>query len=217
MARRIGVKAQDVRSSALWGRGGRTKAALIAFVVVALTVPAAGVAGAASGTGGSALVPAALLAQATANPLQTFHVIVQGTKGNSSKTVASDVQATSKNGKLKRKFLSISGVSADLSGSDLLKLAKNPHVSAITPDTALKATAYQDSTMWASSADVAPLWSNLDPFTGVNLGPAPQTPAVAVVDSGIDATKVADFGTRIVANLNRSQPANGRFGLPKYF
>src|SRR5437764_5284739 len=90
MASRIGVKAQDVRSSALWGRGGRTKAALIAFVVVALRVPAASVAGAASGTGGSALVPAALLAQATANPLQTFHVIVQGTKGNSSKTVASD-------------------------------------------------------------------------------------------------------------------------------
>ena len=53
MASRIGVRAQDVRSSALWGRGGRTKAALVAFVVVALAVPASGVAGRATKSSGA--------------------------------------------------------------------------------------------------------------------------------------------------------------------
>jgi serine protease AprX len=210
MASRFGVKSQEVRSSALWGRGGRTKAALIAFVVLALAVPASSTAG--SGKSSGALVPATLLAQATASPLQTFHVIVQGSKGNSSKTVASDVQSTTKNGKLKRKFLSISGVSADLTGADLLKLAKNPHVLAITPDTPVKAMDYQDSTMWAASADVAPLWSNVDPYTGADLGPAPQAPAVAVVDSGVDPSKAADFGGRLVASINMSSLSPGATG-----
>jgi serine protease AprX len=204
MTGRIGGKPQVVRSSALWGRGGRTKAALVALVVVALAVPALGVA---AGGDGSALVPDTLLAQATANPLQTFHVIVQGSKGNSTKTVASDVQSTTKNGKLKRKFLSISGVSADLTGADILKLAKNPHVLAITPDTPVKATSYQDSTMWTASADVAPLWSN-----ALGAGPGPQAPGVAVVDSGVDPTKVGDFGGRLVASVNMSSLAPNAVG-----
>jgi serine protease AprX len=204
MTGRIGGKPQVVRSSALWGRGGRTKAALVALVVVALAVPALGVA---AGGDGSALVPDTLLAQAMANPLQTFHVIVQGSKGNSTKTVASDVQSTTKNGKLKRKFLSISGVSADLTGADILKLAKNPHVLAITPDTPVKATSYQDSTMWTASADVAPLWSN-----ALGAGPGPQAPGVAVVDSGVDPTKVGDFGGRLVASVNMSSLAPNAVG-----
>jgi hypothetical protein len=129
------------RSNALWGRGGR-KAVLVLFALSAvISLPAAAVAG--GGKGGDqngAVVPANLIAQAQANPDQLFHVIVQGTKGNKSDTVAQDVSA--QNGKLKRKFFSISGVAADLSGKDLLKLAQHPHIlrSPQTPPSRRRAT-----------------------------------------------------------------------------
>lgn len=66
--------------NASWGKGGRRVVLLCAFAL-ALVVPAAGVAGhtATKDSGKTPLVPASLLAQAQANPQQTFQVIVQGT------------------------------------------------------------------------------------------------------------------------------------------
>ena len=43
-------------------------------------------------------------------------------------------------------------------------------------------------------------------------GPLPQAPTIAIVDSGIDATQVADFGSRIVASVNVSSRAPGATG-----
>ncbi len=198
------------RGNALWGRGGRqgsrTRGPAVAgriallVAVTALAVPAAGIAGTSPLKSTGAVVPAYLLAQAQANPKQIFHVIVQGTKGVKSSSVASD--AGSKNGKAKKIFASISGASVDITGKDLVKLARHPHISVITPDQPVQTTAYQDSTMWTQSADVGPLWNLTDPFTGAILGAAPQAPAVAVVDSGVDASKIGDFGSRIVASVN---------------
>jgi serine protease AprX len=37
---------------------------------------------------------------------------------------------------------------------------------------------------------------------GTTLHPAPQAPAIAVVDSGVDASKLGDFGNRVVASVN---------------
>jgi serine protease AprX len=169
-------------------------------VVAACALPAAGIAAPVSNPTGGAVVPAALLAQAQANPTQTFHVIVQGTKGVNSSSVASEVG--SETGKTKRLFTSINGVSADLSGKALLKLAKHPHVLAITPDSPVKSADYQDAQMWPQSSDTSPLWNVIDPITGAILGAAPQAPAIALVDSGIDTTKVGDFGSRVVASVN---------------
>ncbi len=218
-----GRSGNDARASALWGKGGRGYVALLAFAI-ALAVPVSGVAGgspkgapatvpsavpsipasapANSNGNNTALVPAGLLAQAQANPDQVFHVIVQGTKGNSSNTIASDV--SNQNGKLKRKFLSISGVSADLTGKDLLKLARHPHVLSITPDAPVASQDVPNSQMWPASTDVAPLWNTTDPWTGEVIGPAPQAPGIAIVDSGVDASKAADFGARVVASVNLS-------------
>jgi len=197
------------RANALWGRGGRgqrsrtvaTRLGLLA-AVTALAVPASGVAAtrAASGIKNGPVVPAYLIQAATANPLQVFHVIVQGTKGVKSSTVASDVGSA--NGKTKKAFSSISGVSADVSGKDLLKLTKNPHVLAVTLDQSVKTTGYQDSAMWRDSADVSLLANDIDLNTGDVIGPAPQAPAVAIVDSGVDASKLGDFGSRVVASVN---------------
>jgi serine protease AprX len=196
------------RSNALWGRGGRsgTRGRLLPSIGIlaaaaALSLPAAGIAAPPSPLGnGGAVVPASLLAQATANPTQVFQVIVQGTKGATSSSVASD--AGSENGTAKKIFASITGAAVDISGKDLLKLARHPHVLSITPDQPIKTAGYQNAQMWPESADVSPLWYLTDPLTGAILGNAPQAPAIALVDSGIDSSKVGDFGSRVVASVN---------------
>jgi serine protease AprX len=160
-----------------------------------LVVPVAG--SAALGVpGSSAVVPKSLLAQAAANPTQQFNVIVQGDKD--SKGAQDDVQ--SGGGNVKKRFLTVAGVSASLSGADLLKLAKNPHITAITPDVKVSAAAYEDSTMWQDSTDMSILQNSFDPNTGAITGPAPQAPTIAIVDSGVQAR--TDFGSRLVAQVN---------------
>jgi serine protease AprX len=179
------------RGSALWGRGGRSGIALLALVV-SVIIPAAGIAG---GNQHAALVPADLLAQAEASPNGTFDVIVQGGKGRSSDDVARDV--SSESGTTKRRFGSIDGVSATLSGAELVKLARHPHVQAITPNASLSLTSYESAEMWRSVVGVNKLYGG------------PLTPAIAILDSGVDSTKLADFGSRVVTSVNFSSLAPG--------
>lgn len=184
---------RETRNSALWGRGGRSSVALLALVV-SVIIPAAGIAGEKQ----LAAVPADLLQAAEANEGATFDVIIQGAKGESSDDVAGEL--TDGNGTLKRRFGSIAGVSAEVSGKELLRLARHPHVFAITRDDKLSLTSYETAEMWR-------------PATGVNkLYGGPQTPAIAIVDSGIDSTKVADFGSRVVARANFSSLSPGAVG-----
>src|ERR687885_2990192 len=182
----------ESRSSALWGRGGRGALTVLALALV-FVVPVVGSAASGPGKLGGAYVPASLLADATANPLKTFHVIVQGSKGNSTADVAKEVSGQ---GTLKRAFNSIAGVSMDLKGGQLVGLSRNSHIGAITPDVELQKAGYENAEMWRDSADVTSLYGDL-------LNPAPQAPAIAVVDSGVNGT-VADFGTRLVASVNFS-------------
>jgi serine protease AprX len=192
----------ETRSSALWGKGGRSLVAVL-VVALALVVPAAGTAGA---NETAAVVPADLLAAAKAHRGQKFNVIVQGEEGESSKKVARQIS-----GKVKKKFRSITGVSARMSGGAILGLARNPHILAITLDAPVASTAYESGEMWRESTHVDQLWSGLDALTGL-AGPAPQAPAIAIVDSGVDTTRVADFGTRVVASVNLSSLAPGAIG-----
>jgi serine protease AprX len=202
--------------------------------VLALVLPVSGLAASAGSTSGkdqgsgSALVPQALLDQAKANPSQLFNVVVTGQKGRSSATIANDVNSgrSDGQGKLKRQFRSINGVSASLSGADLLKLADNSHVRSIVPDQKLGLLDYQNDEMWRTSTGVSSLWSH--PATvcavnalGVQIDPlckavaafvAPQAPAIAVVDSGIDPNHAADFGSRILARAD--MVGDGKSGDP---
>jgi serine protease AprX len=164
-----------------------------------LVVPVAG--SASSGPGQDtkgAIVPASLLAKAAANPLQTFNVIVQGDKGSSSSDVGNEVNK--ENGKGLKRFNSVVGVQASLSGKDLLKLARHPHILAITRDAPVSSAAYQDATMWMDSTDLSILQNTTDPITGQITGPAPQAPAIAIVDSGVE--RRSDFGSRLVASVS---------------
>jgi serine protease AprX len=198
------------RGSALWGRGGRSGIALLALVL-SVIVPAAGIAGPENTR---ALVPGDLISEAQAQPDKIFRVIVQGDQRNGRSADVAEV-ARNEGGNPKRIFASLVGASVELSGKDLVKLARHPHVSAITRDERLSLVGNgdwdtqtpKDGEMWRDSVNAKSLWGGL-------LSPAPQAPAIAIVDTGIDATKVADFGTRIVARANFSSLEPSALGDP---
>ena len=200
---RIGIRANalwgrrgESRSNALWGSGKR---GMITLALAAmLVVPVAGSASNNSDGKAVAFVPDNLLAEAAASPLKEFDVIVQGDRDRSPSDTGKEV--TNSSGKLKRSFLSVNGVQASITGKDLLKLARNSHVAAITRNVPVRATSYEDSTMWQDSTDMSIVQNAFDPSSGEITGPAPQAPAIAIVDSGVQAR--ADFGNRLVANVN---------------
>ncbi len=196
----------EVRDSALWGNGKRggqsgTARRRLATSVSVCALLAGILAGAASAGDGSgkdkvrALVPETLIAQATDNPSRVFHVIVQGDKDRGSDDVANDVR--SENGKSKQTYMSITGVSADLTGKDLLKLARHPHIESITPDETLSAASYRSTEFWRDSGE-----ADVKSLLGSYWNPAPASPAIAFVDSGIDSDNTSLFGYRIKANVS---------------
>jgi serine protease AprX len=195
----------ESRSNALWGSGkrGMITLALTAMLIVPMASSASSIN---SGQGkASAFVPDSLLAEAAASPLKEFDVIVQGNRDRSVSDTGKEV--TNGNGKLKRSFLSVRGVQASITGKDLLKLSRNSHVAAITRNVPVRAMGYQDSTMWQDSTDMAIVQNAFDPATGEITGPAPQAPAIAIVDSGVQAR--ADFGSRLVASINLCSLCSG--------
>jgi serine protease AprX len=179
---------ESTRANALWGRGGR-----VALAVAGLTlVFGAGSALAAKPSG--AFVPSTLMAKAQANPDTNFAVIVRGKPGEKSASIATYF-TQGHTAKLKKQFYSVNGVAGSLSGADLVKLASNNHVLSITSDVRMHATDYESQEVWRATDGVTSL-------LGSSLAPAPQAPAIAVVDSGVDATKLGDFGNRVVASVN---------------
>jgi serine protease AprX len=146
-----------------------------------------------------AWTPAGLLDQAKANPQQSFRVIVRGAKGVSSTGVASAVGAASQ-GSIGHVFRSINGVSVTLKGGELSGLSHNPNILSIVPDSTVAPVGLEESALWQPATAAASV---------PTLSASANLPAIAIVDSGVDATKTADFGSRVVAsvNLNSDNPS----------
>jgi serine protease AprX len=189
----------EARSSALWGKPGR------GFAPPAALVPrSAPVRAAASGGGpsaGGALVPDSLLAGAQANPDKVFQVIVQAKPGKSSAQVANLVQGAvsrhpGKANGLKKKFASLKGVSARLTGAQLVDLAQQNGILAITKDKKLRASGQFSSDQgWVQTAGISDFWT-AQALSGV------QLPAIAIVDSGVQRLRADfDFGARVVKQV----------------
>jgi subtilisin family serine protease len=92
-----------------------------------------------------ALVPAELLAAAQANPDQVFAVIVQGRPKSHSSDVAADVAAEraaspGKGKGIRKRFATISGVAAELTGKQVAKLAQRNGILTITRDALVAAS-----------------------------------------------------------------------------
>ena len=115
---------------------------LASTLVLALTMPMLSASSAANRAGGTSgpVVPQSLLDAAAAQPNAAFRVVVQGRRGTRSAAVGAAVTAVNaalpaSTTKLHRKFTAIDGVSATLTGKQILRLAKRRGISAITPDT----------------------------------------------------------------------------------
>jgi serine protease AprX len=164
-----------------------------------------------------AYIPSALLSAAVQKPTQSFDVILQGQKREKAAgflqkafkdSSASGYSVDSK--QVKRQFLAIDGARASLSGWQILALGMSRNVTAIMPNDTVKTSSVDlplsNSEKWGWSTGAAVDW------TGQAL--SMQTPTIAIVDSGIDTSRTADFGGRVigqtsVASILPNSPGDG--------
>jgi serine protease AprX len=198
----------ETRSSALWGKPSRGFAAFLAvFTVLAAPVAAPAAGNASDG----ALVPDGLMARAQANPDRAFNVIVQAKPGKSSAYVARmvngvvDEQPGRARG-LKKKFSAVNGVSARLSGAQLVALAEQKGILAVTPDRKVVASGFSSDLDWPLAVKVNEFWGT-GALSGLNM------PTIAIVDSGVQSGRL-DFYPRVLrqVKLTSLQPNSGGDG-----
>ena len=176
---------------------------LLALPLVATAQPSKS-----SGTNVQAFVPPPLLDAARAEPGRIFDVIVQGAPGRRSADVAADVLAEGPvQGKASRQFRSIEGVAVGLTGKQLLKLAAKKGVYAITLDAPVHVSGFSSKQKWPQTVRVPKLWGDVSEKSF-------QQPTIAIVDSGVDASR-ADFGSRVIkqvtmTSLLPNSPGDGR-------
>jgi serine protease AprX len=179
----------ESRSSALWGKPGRL-AALLSLI---------GVLAAPTSASASALVPDGLLARAQSNPDRAFNVILQAKRGKSSNYIARLVDGVvaehpGKAKGLKNKFSAVNGVSARLTGTQLVELAQQKGILAITGDRKLVAAGqFSNDQTWPQAVHVDDFWLGQS-LSGL------QLPAIAIVDSGVQSGRT-DFGGRVVKQV----------------
>ena len=190
---------------------------LLSAAVVVLVALLVGLGGgtqpAAAANPTAAYVPSDLLQSVQAQPDAPFNVIVQGAPGFGSGSVAGSVDAVQTiPGKaigLRRRFASISGVAAQLTGKQVVALSTRPGISAITSDAPTRlAGGLSSRQQWPFVSGVAKGWSNVANWT------LAQPPTIAIVDSGVDAGR-ADFGGRVIqqvtmSSLQPNSPGDGR-------
>jgi serine protease AprX len=188
----------EARSSALWGKPGRGFTALLAIITV-LAAPVAAPAANGSDPSSGALVPDGLMARAQAHPTSVYRVIVQAKPGKSSRYVASLVQGVvathpGKAKGLQRKFSALNGVSAALTGAQIVDLANQKGILAITRDRKLVASGQFSSDQdWTQTSHVDGFWSGMQ-LSGLSL------PAIAIVDSGVQSSRI-DFNGRVIKQV----------------
>jgi serine protease AprX len=162
-------------------KGSATFVIALACLLVAPAVASAG------------FVPPPLQNQASTDPDAALNVIVLGQPGTQSSVLKERVKTSG--AKIIREFSVIRGLVATLTGSQLLALASDPAVRSITPNGRVKGQSITSGLLWTQAVGVNTLWGSL-------LAPAPSAPAIAVVDSGIDPSKVGDFGKRLAGIMD---------------
>ena len=213
LLRPLEEKNSTVRSSAIWGKGGRGLLSTLA-VLVALAAPTTGFADEGSGSSGSssykAYLSPGLLSAAKATPGKPFDVIVQGSYGKSTGDVTREVKRAMEDvpGRglgLRFRYSLINGTAAQLTGGQILSLARRSEIATITTDAKVVLTGLSSKQRWPFVSGVQKFWAS---------GSSVATPTIAIVDSGIDASR-ADFGGRVVAQVNLASlapnsPGDGR-------
>jgi serine protease AprX len=196
-----GKRGTGSRSNALWGSGKR-RTALLATLALAVLVPFGASASPSKAGGPEAYVTPSLLSAVQANPAGSFNVIVQGRGGNQAAHAVADLLGLAN--KDVKDLRSIDGVAVELSGAQVLALAADKHVSAVTLDARVRLSA-------ASATTSNEKWPYV---TGVQKYSSAPAATIAIVDSGIDASR-PEFAGRIAANVNLTSlsgnsPGDGR-------
>jgi serine protease AprX len=200
------------KANALWGSGSRLggggrshsrsglaalvlakRLALLTLTIGLLAVPAA-TAATSGGTTYTAFMTKSLTSAIKAKPGVLYNVIIKGTRGQSASTVASaTTSAIQKNpsGSTKTQYSVINGVAATMSGAAIQALSKNTGIASIVQDAKVGGTSLSNVQLWPDVSQVSSFFAA-----------APTAPAIAVVDSGVDASRAADFGARVVAQAS---------------
>jgi serine protease AprX len=218
----------EARGSGLWGtgRGGRgsdgrrngtVRRGLLVLLVLALAAPLAASAGGGHRAWTASYLAPSLERAAAQTPNATVPVIVQSTDGT-----GNAIDALHEFSHSTRKLTIVDAAAGDVTASDLPSLAEE-HNLVITPDQEMVFDTkpdpsirmrrgnphvggqFSNSDVWPAAVGVDQLWSKL---------PAPGTPTIAFVDSGIDAAR-SDFGDRVRAavdftTLPGNSPGDGR-------
>ena len=217
-----GNRGGDHRSNALWSSGKGRGLVTTAVALVALVLPVGAIADGGDNAPRAWVAPG-LLERAERNPSATLAVIVQSNEGSQR---AADKAKGKGNGLVKRLLRSASAAAVSLPADRLDDLAEEPGL-AITPDSTVKLFGYSSNDVWPYAFGFSKLWGGTAVtcwMTGAGVlkdptcVPVPAavapTPAIAVVDSGIDATRL-DFAGRVraqvnLASLSPNSPGDGR-------
>ena len=180
------------RSSVLWGKGGR--GILLACVaVLALAAPMV----ATADSGKNSPIALSFIAPTLLNATGQVDVIIQSSGGTSDAIAkATGLGVFQKN--IKRLDL-IGAVEATVPAAQLKKLQGIPGL-IVTPNSTVKVSGgtslVQSSQLWPYESGNANLWNgDLTTYAG-------KAPAIAIVDSGVQAR--SDFGSRVIASVNLS-------------
>jgi serine protease AprX len=223
-----GSRGGEHRSSALWGRSAKG-ALTTAIALVALALPLAATAGSPTPKqtiGGllASLKPSyvdpALLEKAKKSPDEKVRVIIRASSGGiaTAQNAVSQVGSSGSGGdvgKVMRRLGLIEGIAVELPAARIEKLARLPLLE-ITEDVPLKASEVHSVQKWPYSASLGSFWGMLGDGYGDRACANYRVcvPAIAIVDSGIDAGR-PDFGGRVVASqtfasLTPNSPGDGR-------
>ena len=207
-----GNRGGESRSSALWGKGGRGAVTALAAMLV-LSVPLAASAPkhgrqAVKVTPKKTWVSPGLVKSAKQHPNQYVRVIIQSTSGSISPALSAFTHinqfADDDRGGLNRRLSLVDGVAASVRLRDVARLAKLPNL-IVTPDVQVHVSGFSSDQLWPYETGVSKAWSGPDaPRAG-------SVPAIAIVDSGVEA-RSKDFGNRIVANVRFSTLPNDSSG-----
>ena len=209
-----GNRGGETRSNVLWGKGGRGfVTALVAMLVIA--VPLASSAGQGKKLRAVAFSPKrtwvspGLLRGAKRHPNKLVRVIIQSTNGDLSAAVGAFNRADRQDAandpeSMKRTLGVVDGVAVKIRARKLAMLMKDKNL-IITPDVPVKVSAYRSTQLWPFESGASRAWNGYDA-----LAPG-SAPTIAVVDSGVQPGR-ADFGWRLLANVNLSTLPNNSAG-----
>ena len=147
------------------------------------------------------VVDPSLLAAAQTSPAQSQRMIILSTKAVSGATDAFNTASAVNDGygvgTLRKQLSLVGGIAVTLPAARVSTLAKIPGLT-VTPDATLKQTAfdsYSNVQLWPYLSGIAHLWT-------YRWNPAPPTPTIAVVDSGVSTSVPAMANRLLIPQVN---------------